>query len=88
MELSEAEVIAKLAAQETLVRIGRYTVEYREPETVAIGLSESMLEESTASDWYRRRAVNAKSKGDEEAAKLYEHVAKEEDGHYREFEKK
>jgi rubrerythrin len=47
-----------------------------------------MIEEKTAADWYRRRGMDARLKGDTETADLYEHVAKEEDEHYREFKER
>lgn len=83
MERAEIEDIAKLAAQDTLRHINRYTQEYKEPETEAIGLSESISEENTAADWYRRRASIASKK----TAEIYEHIAKEEETHASEFSK-
>jgi rubrerythrin len=57
---------------------------YREPTSVADGLSQSMLEEAVAGNFYRRRAESA----DPETAKLYRHIASEEDGHLEEFAKR
>ena len=82
----EIENIAKLAAQEALTRVNRYTQEYKVPETIPIGLAESIGEETTASNWYRQRAANAKSKGDHKTAELYEEIAKDEDDHAKQFE--
>ena len=48
-------------------------------------LQKSMDEESEASALYKNRALNARINGDEVSAKLWEHIADEEDGHYNEF---
>jgi len=45
----------------------------------------SMREEASAVTDYKRRAASARSEGDEVSAKLWEHIAEEEDGHYNEF---
>ena len=47
----------------------------------------SMQEEAMASRLYRERAFFAQAKGDSKTAELYEHIAGEEDVHYKEFEK-
>ncbi len=60
-------------------------IPYQEPKSVADGLEDSMEEERMAADWYRRRAEYARTHGDEISAKLWEHIAGEEDGHYKEF---
>lgn len=88
MPLSREEItaLARFTAQEVLNGLDRYAISYQEPQTVQQGLHESMGEELTASSWYRRRAINARLRqGDEETARLYEHVAEEEDQHYQEF---
>jgi rubrerythrin len=81
MELSREEVIAiaQETAQRVLEGIHRYAVDYKEPQTIEEGLRDSMVEEKTAADWYRRRGMDARLKGD---------VAKEEDEHYREFQER
>ena len=48
-------------------------------------LDHSMNDEISASITYRKRAEFARSRGDEVSAKLWEHIAEEEDGHYNEF---
>lgn len=48
-------------------------------------LQKSVLDESVASHNYRMRAIAARSAGDEVSARLWEHVADEEDVHYNEF---
>lgn len=53
--------------------------------TVEIHLQQSMAEESLAAANYRGRADYARAHGDEVSAKLWIHVAEEEDGHYDEF---
>lgn len=86
MDISEVHKIAQLVAQETLQRVDRYMVEYQAPETIEIGLAQSMGEELTATSWYRRRAINARLKGDEKTARLYEDIANDEEGdHYVRF---
>jgi len=90
MELSREEVIAiaQETAQRVLEGIHRYAVDYKEPQTIKEGLRDSMIEESTAADWYRRRGMDARLKDDKETADLYEHVAREEDDHHREFKER
>jgi rubrerythrin len=90
MELSREEVvkIARETAQKVLEGIHRYAVNYKPPENIQEGLSDSMVEERTAADWYRRRGMDARLKGDEVIANLYEHVAREEDQHYQEFQER
>ncbi len=89
MELSreEVEAIAEATAIYVVGRLHRYTVEYKEPATVRTGLRESMAEEETATDWYRRRAKNARENNDESTAGLYTHIAEEEEAHHREFQR-
>lgn len=90
MELSREEVseIAQACAQKVLEELHRYTVHYKEPQSIEEGLRDSMVEERTAADWYRRRGMDARLKDDTETADLYEHVAKEEDKHYLEFKER
>jgi rubrerythrin len=90
MGLARDEIIeiARECAQQVLEDLHRYTVHYKEPENIADGLRESMVEESTAADWYRRRGMDARLKGDPLTAELYEHVAKEEDHHHQEFQER
>jgi len=57
-------------------------------EQIRAGLSQSMTEETRAADIYRRRAEFAESMGDKETAKLYRHIADEEDKHHLEFEQR
>ena len=52
---------------------------------IASNLRSSMLEERTASNSYNDRAEYARANGDEVSAKLWEHIAEEEIGHYNEF---
>lgn len=79
----EIQQIAKSTADEVIERIHRYPLEYKEPDNVEDGLRESMSEELTAADWYRRRAANARSKGDETTSQLYEKIANDEENeHY------
>jgi rubrerythrin len=87
MALSEGEIreIAQMCAQKVLEELHRYTVHYREPESIDQGLRDSMVEEKTAAEWYRKRGMDARMQGDEITANLYEHVAGEEDEHYQEF---
>jgi rubrerythrin len=82
----ETEEIAQACTQKVLEGLHRYAVNYKEPQNIIEGLRESMVEEKTAADWYRRRGMDARLKGDTETADLYEHVAREEDEHYREFQ--
>jgi rubrerythrin len=84
----EVEGIAQACAQQVLDGIHRYAVDYKEPQTIVEGLRDSMVEEKTAVDWYRRRGMDARLKGDTETANLYEHVAREEDEHYQEFQER
>jgi rubrerythrin len=90
VELSREEVvkIAQETAQRVLEGIHRYAVNYKPPESIQEGLSDSMIEERTAADWYRRRAMDARLKEDITTADLYEHIAKEEDQHYQEFQER
>jgi rubrerythrin len=81
----EVESIAQATAQRVLENLHRYAIGYDVPITIVGGLRESMVEESTAANWYRRRAVDARLKEDIPTAALYEHIASEEDQHYREF---
>jgi rubrerythrin len=87
MELSRDEVvqIAQEAAQKVLEEMHRYPVQYEVPADIEDGLRQSMIEESTAANWYRRRGMDARLKGDTTTADLYEHIAQEEDQHHQEF---
>ena len=58
---------------------------YKDPVDLAGGVAQSATEESIAADWYEQRARHARNNGDEETARLYEHIAKEERGHWYEF---
>jgi len=58
---------------------------YKDPRDIGTGLSQSALEEDIASNWYMKRAKHARDNGDEETAKLYEHIANEESVHQKEF---
>lgn len=85
MGLSREEVaeIGKSSAQAVLEGLHRYAVDYKEPETVEQGLQDSMIEERTAADWYRRRAKNAADfHVDGETMALYQDIAVDEDEHY------
>lgn len=62
--------------------------QYQEPRSIQVGLAQSMREEEIAAYWYRKRAKDAREKGDETTAKVYEHIADEEDVHYREFKER
>ncbi len=53
-----------------------------------IDLAQSMLDEAQASSDYRKRAQICQIQGDNETAKLYEHIASEEDGHYNEMKER
>jgi len=53
--------------------------------SVQSDLDHSMNEEMSASLDYRKRAEFAREHGDEVSAKLWIHIAEEEDGHYNEF---
>jgi rubrerythrin len=48
-------------------------------------LSQSMVDELGAATDYNGRAKLAREQGDEETAKLWEHIAEEEKGHFNEF---
>lgn len=52
---------------------------------VRSNLQQSMDEEAAAGRAYRERAISARLEGDDVSARLWEHVADEEDGHYYEF---
>lgn len=81
----EVEQIAKSAAQTVLQGLHRYAVDYKEPGTIEQGLQDSMIEERTAADWYRKRAGNAEAKDDLLTAALYQTLTYEEDHHYNEL---
>jgi rubrerythrin len=87
MELSREQIeqIASSTAQNVLENLHRYAVEYKAPSTIEEGLRDSMIEEKTATDWYMKRAKHARSMGDEATGGLYNHIAEEEEKHYREF---
>lgn len=90
MVLSREEIalIAKETAQEVVKTVREDRLTYHEPETVQQGLQEGLGEELVASMWYQLRAGHARCHGDEETAKLYEHIAAEENHHYEEFNKR
>jgi rubrerythrin len=90
MELSreDIELIGQTTAQKVLDELHRYAREYVEPLTIVDGLMNSMTEESTAAAWYRSRAANARGKHDEATARLYEHIAEEENQHHQEFKER
>jgi len=90
MPLSREEIvdIAKSTAQAVLEGLHRYTVAYKEPETIEQGLQDSMIEERTAADWYHKRAEHTTTHSyprDQRTSALYEHIATEEDRHYDEL---
>jgi hypothetical protein len=84
----EVEKIGQETAQRVLEALHRYTITYEEPRSIEQGIRDSMVEESTAANWYRRRAIDARPKHDTVTADLYEHIAKEEDQHYQEFQQR
>jgi len=90
MVLSREEVaeIAKITAQAIIKTVREDRLTYHTPETVSQGLQESMGEELTASMWYQLRARDAQGKGDNETARLYKHIAAEENTHLDEFNKR
>jgi rubrerythrin len=89
MTRDEVKGIARETAQEVINFLHRYQIAYQEPKTVLEGVQSSMGEELTAADWYRRRAINARLKhNDEETAKVYEDIAADEDDHYASFSKR
>ncbi len=81
----EIEQIAKQSAQTVLEGLHRYAVDYKEPETIEQGLQDSMIEERTAADWYRKRAEHAALWVDADTEALYHHIANEEIDHYEEL---
>ena len=82
----EVEQIAKSSAQTVLEGLHRYTVAYKEPDSIEQGLQDSMIEERTAADWYRKRAEHAAiAPIDSKTFNLYRHIAEEEDRHYDEL---
>jgi rubrerythrin len=81
----EIEQIAKSSAQTVLEGLHRYAVDYKEPETIEQGLQDSMIEESTAIDWYRKRAKHASSLQDPKTASVYLHIADDEADHLVDF---
>jgi len=81
----EIEQISKAVAQNVMENLHRYTKEYSTPSSIEQGLSDSMIEERTAVDWYKKRATHARELGDELTGGLYNHIAEEEEQHYREF---
>jgi rubrerythrin len=90
MELSRDEVvqIAKEAAHQVIESLNRYPVQYEVPRDIEEGLRQSMIEESTAANWYRRRGMDTRLKGDTVTADLYEHIAREENQHYQQFKER
>jgi rubrerythrin len=87
MEISREQIIelGKIIGQNVLEKINRYAVTYQPPSSISAGLHESMGEELTAANWYRRRAEDSRKRGDETTARLYEEIAGDEDDHYRQF---
>jgi rubrerythrin len=89
MTRDEITEVARATAQEVINQLHSYQIAYQDPKTVLEGLQQSMGEELTAGNWYRRRAINARLKhGDEETAKIYEEIAGDEDSHYVLFSKR
>ena len=84
----EVDQIALASADEIFKQLQVAQAIYTKPRSVAHGIRQSMNEELTASMWYRKRAEHARSRDDEESAKLYEHIAHEEDTHYWEFSRR
>ena len=87
MALSREEIrdIGIATAQHVLEGLGRYTKEYVPPSSIPQGLRDSMIEERTAGDWYRKRANMAKQLGDVDTVAVYEEVIKDEEDHYYKF---
>lgn len=88
MALSNEEIrlLSDQVADEVIQRIHRYPDSYQDPHTIIDGLRESMSEELTAADWYRRRAADADKKGDSKTASLYRKIADDEENeHYADF---
>lgn len=56
-----------------------------DPISINEGLRQSMREEETAIAKYGTRAANARLNGDELTARIYEEIARDEDGHYNKF---
>jgi len=84
----EIDQIAQKVAEEVTITIRRYTQSYEAPKSIQAGLAQSMGEELTASMWYQLRARDAKEKGDNITADLYNHIAIEENDHYVEFNRR
>jgi rubrerythrin len=85
----DIEHIARESAQSVLEGLHRYAVDYKEPESVEQGLQDSMIEEKTAADWYRKRAQNvADYHGDTKTIAVYEEIAVDEDEHYEQFKQR
>ena len=87
MALSREEIrdIGIATAQHVLEGLGRYTKDYVPPSSIPQGLRDSMIEERTAGDWYRRRANMAKQLGDMDTVAVYQEVIKDEEEHYFKF---
>jgi rubrerythrin len=81
----EIEQIAKRTADEVIDKLISYPPKYKEPESVEEGLVNSIGEEHTAEEWYRKRAAHAATQGDALTYALYQHIADEEHEHKREF---
>lgn len=81
----EIEQIARSTAQAVLEGLHRYAVDYKEPESIEQGLQDSMIEERTAADWYRKRAKNAAEQAVFSVETLYKSIAVDEDEHYDRF---
>jgi len=88
MTREEVQEIARATAQAVVDSLHRYPIEYQEPANVRQGLTESMGEELTAAYFYRQRARHAIDHLDATTAALYEHIAGEEDQHWRDFSKR
>jgi rubrerythrin len=84
----DVEAIGQATAIKVLEQLHRYSQKYEDPITIVGGLQDSMIEESTAAAWYRKRAADARKKNDPKNAELYEHIAQEEDQHHQEFKER
>jgi len=86
MALSKDEIaqIAKEVARQVISD----TQVYRDPVSVSDGIRQTMGEELTASMWYQLRAKNASEHGDHKTADLYNHIAREENQHYEQLNKR
>ncbi len=85
MSKGEVEEIARVTAREVVNNLYVYKQTYQAPLTMEQGLMESMGEELTAANWYRRRAELSKAKGFPQFARIWEEIARDEDDHYKQF---